>query len=65
MTEQSINHEFDFWLGEWELTWGEDDHGTNHIKRIMEGAVIHENFESEGYQGMSVSVFSKEDGHWH
>jgi hypothetical protein len=27
----------------------------------MNDAVVHENFESEGYKGMSVSVFSKEE----
>ena len=65
MTEETINHEFDFWLGEWELTWGENEHGTNRIERIMDGAVIQENFEGDGYKGMSVSVFSKEDSRWH
>ena len=65
MLEENINHEFDFWLGEWELTWGENEHGTNRIERIMDGAVIQENFEGDGYKGMSVSVFSKEDSHWH
>ncbi len=67
MTQKNINinHEFDFWLGDWELSWGENDHGTNHIERIMDDAVILENFESDGYMGMSVSVFSKEDSRWH
>ena len=49
MAEQSINNEFDFWLGEWYLTWGENDRGINRIERIMDGAVVQENFESEGY----------------
>lgn len=65
MTEENTNHEFDFWLGEWDLTWGEDKHATNHILQIMDGAVIQENFESPGYKGMSVSVFNKEDNRWH
>ncbi len=65
MTGEITNYEFDFWLGEWELTWGENDRGINRIERIMNGAVIQENFESEEYKGMSVSVFSKEDNHWH
>jgi hypothetical protein len=65
MTEEITNHEFDFWIGEWELTWGEDKHGTNLIDRVMDGVVIQENFKSDGYHGMSVSVFSKEDSCWH
>ena len=65
MTKDILNHEFDFWLGDWELTWGENDHGTNRIERIMDGAAIQEKFEGDGYKGMSVSVFSKEDNRWH
>ena len=65
MTKEILNHEFDFWLGDWELTWGENDHGTNRIERIMDGAAIQEKFEGDEYKGMSVSVFSKEDNRWH
>lgn len=65
MAEEQIHHEFDFWLGDWELTWGENNRGTNRIERIMNGAVVQENFEGDDYRGMSVSVFSKEDNRWH
>jgi hypothetical protein len=30
-------NQFDFWLGEWEATWGEDSKGTNHVQRILDG----------------------------
>ena len=59
------NHEFDFWIGTWDLTWGEGVHGTNRIESILDGAVVQENFEGDGLLGMSVSVFSKEDSRWH
>jgi hypothetical protein len=65
MTSDSINHEFDFWIGNWECTWGENQRGTNRVERTMDGAVIQENFEGDGLIGMSVSVFSKEDARWH
>jgi hypothetical protein len=67
MDSDSTNHEFDFWLGEWDLTWGEEGTGTNRIERIMDGAVIQENFEGGDppLRGMSVSVFSREDNRWH
>jgi len=65
MNDDSLNDEFDFWIGEWELTWGENNHGTNRIEKVMGGAVIQENFETDGYQGLSVSVFSREDHRWH
>ncbi len=58
------NHEFDFWLGEWNVYWG-DKQGTNRVESVLDGAVIHENFDGDGLIGTSVSVFSKEDNRWH
>jgi uncharacterized protein DUF1579 len=62
----------DFWVGEWDLTWpgqnaGETAHGTNSIKRILDGCVVQENFsagESGGLRGTSVSIFDAKSGHW-
>ena len=59
------NHEFDFWIGEWDVTWGEGVRGTNRVEKILDGAAIQENFNGDGLIGMSVSVFSKEDDRWH
>jgi len=64
--------QFDFWVGEWELTWpgerpGETGHGTNSIKRIMDGCVVQENFsggDSMHLRGTSVSTFDANTGHW-
>ena len=47
--------QFDFWVGEWDLTWGEDGRGTNVITREYDGCVVRERFETEGFRGMSVS----------
>src|ERR1700678_4246829 len=46
VTEQK---EFDFWLGEWDLTWpgqhaGEVGHGTNSVQRTLDGCVVQEGF---------------------
>ena len=64
--------EFDFWVGEWDLTWpgqnkGDVGHGTNSIKRIMDGCVVQENFsggESMHMRGTSVSTFDLKSRHW-
>ena len=58
--------EFDFWIGEWDLTWGEDGTGTNIVTREYGGCVIRENFSAPGmgFQGMSVSVFDPNAGVW-
>lgn len=56
--------QFDFWLGEWKVTWGEDGTGTNHIERILDGKIIQENFIAPGLQGISVSVYDPERSLW-
>ena len=64
--------EFDFWVGEWELAWpgankGEMGHGTNTIKRIMDGCVVQENFsggDSMHLRGTSLSTFDLRSHHW-
>jgi hypothetical protein len=51
--------QFDFWIGEWDVTWADGGKGTNTISRILDDRVIHESFNaspSGPLQGMSVSV---------
>jgi hypothetical protein len=67
--------QFDFWLGEWELTWpagqmggveGEQGRGTNSISRLYDGMVIEENFAlaDRSFEGHSVSVYDESTGRW-
>lgn len=67
--------QFDFWLGEWDLSWpaeqtgGEGDErgtGTNHIERLFGDCAIEENFATDdgGFQGHSVSVYDSAAGIW-
>lgn len=71
--EISPEEYFDFWIGEWNLTWTEPDSSTgtgiNKVERILGGAVIKENFEgltgsSAGYIGKSYSVYKQRTGEW-
>ena len=57
-------NQFDFWLGEWDVQWGEDDCGTNRIERVLGGKVIQENFSARELIGMSVSCFDPERQLW-
>ncbi len=59
--------QFDFWLGEWDLTWGEDGIGQNTITTRYDGCVIEENFDgapSMDFKGMSVSTFNPQIRKW-
>lgn len=64
--------QFDFWIGDWKLTWpgdkpGEIAHGTNHIRRVLDGCVVQENFdggEDMHLRGTSVSTFDMHSGKW-
>lgn len=67
--------QFDFWLGEWSLSWpaeqsggkpGGRGEGSNRIERLFGNCVISENFETSdaGFRGHSVSVFDERMGLW-
>lgn len=67
--------QFDFWLGEWDLSWpaeqtsgqaGEVGHGTNTITRLFGDCVIEENFAfaDQSFLGRSVSVYDAQAGMW-
>lgn len=68
----SQQKQLEFWVGDWDLTWpgqkaGETGHGTNSIKRIMDGCVVQENFsggDSLHLRGTSFSTFDARSGHW-
>lgn len=67
--------QFDFWVGEWELTWKGGQGGTpenetgravNVIRKILGGCVIEENFSAPlgAYLGKSWSVYQPATGQW-
>jgi len=61
--------DFDFWLGRWRASWGEDGaHGTNTITKEYGGRVVYERFDGRPgaeFTGMSVSVYDEADGCWY
>lgn len=63
--------DFDFWIGEWDLSWSDGSHevhGHNVISRVLNDRVILEEFDGRpgaDLRGMSVSTISPETGLWH
>lgn len=52
--------EFDFWIGEWEVSAPDGKQaGTNHIEKILGDCVIFENWQSanSGYSGKSFNTY--------
>ena len=59
--------QFDFWLGEWDLAWGDGECGTNSIYLDFDDRVIVESFDgrpSIELQGMSISTYDEATGSW-
>jgi hypothetical protein len=59
--------QFDFWLGDWDVTWGEGERGRNRVEAILDGQVVLENFDGQPaspLRGLSVSVYSPALDRW-
>ncbi len=63
--------QFDFWLGEWNCEWedqnGETQQSSNLVRKILNDKVIEENFNgSPGMNliGQSYSVYDVNSGKW-
>jgi len=54
------NAQFDFWMGDWNLTWSDSIHGTNHIEKIFGNCTLQENFNdpTTNYSGKSWTVYN-------
>ena len=61
------SRQLDFWIGEWDLTYGNGGKGRNRITKILDGCVILEEFSgAPGVQldGRSFSTFDRTAGRW-
>lgn len=67
--------QFDFWVGEWDLSWpaeqaggreGDRQTGYNRINELFGDCVIEENFTTDdaSFRGHSVSVYDEAGGVW-
>ena len=68
MSELPPERQLDFWLGEWEVRWGEGERGTNRVHRVLGGKVIQEDFDARpalDFRGRSVSVYREAYKEWH
>jgi hypothetical protein len=63
-----VNHDFDFWAGDWEVTNQANGKiaGHNRIELKHDGRVLVENYTTPGaYTGMSVNAYDGQAKRWH
>lgn len=60
------HHEFDFWLGEWEVRSADGDFlGHNEIRRVAGGCGLLESWRGvSGVEGMSINAYDGDRGTW-
>jgi hypothetical protein len=55
----------DFWLGEWRVVVGEQQVGTNRIRKVLDGCAITEDWaDARGGMGRSLFYVSPATGQW-
>lgn len=61
------HRQFDFWLGEWEVTGAKGNKaGTNRIQAINGGCALREEWTgATGFTGTSLNAFDASSGRWH
>ncbi len=60
--------QFDFWVGDWELSWkdpkGNTQTGSNKIVKVLSDCIVQENFKGPGLDGRSWSVYDPKTKKW-
>jgi hypothetical protein len=61
------HHQFDFWIGDWEVTLPNGKHaGTNRIEPILTGCVLRETWSGAGgMHGTSYNIYDAAGRRWH
>lgn len=58
--------QFDFWVGNWNVTIGDHQAGTNLVTLEEDGCVVHEHWTgSKGGTGQSFNFYDRRDRKWH
>src|SRR5262249_28674004 len=65
----SENHQFDFWIGDWDaFDVGNDKTPSAHVRvdRILDGCVLHEDYQdTNGHKGQSLTIYDAPRKLWH
>jgi len=60
------HHQFDFWIGDWQVTAAGKPVGTNRIDALLDGCALLENWVGAGgVRGHSLNFYDPARGRWH
>jgi hypothetical protein len=62
------HRQFDFWIGQWDVTANGQAAGTNAIRPVHDGCALHESWQGAGEGGISGSsynIYDQASGRWH
>ena len=61
------HRQFDFWLGQWTVTAGDQPAGANRIEKRHGGCVLAEHWTSArgNFSGSSFNIYDSASGRWH
>jgi hypothetical protein len=58
-------HQFDFWLGDWDVSVGGARAGQSHVEKILNDCVVFENWTgASGYTGKSFNLYDAQKKRW-
>ena len=58
--------QFDFWVGDWNVTVKEKQAGTNDVVLTLDGCLVQEHWVGKGGSvGQSFNFYDRTDGKWH
>jgi tetratricopeptide (TPR) repeat protein len=57
--------QFDFWVGDWDVTVGGVRAGQSHVEKILNGCIVFENWTgASGYVGKSFNLYDAQKKRW-
>ncbi|MEE4216757.1 MAG: hypothetical protein V2I48_04060 [Xanthomonadales bacterium] len=62
------HHQFDFWLGDWNVSADGLPAGTNSVQSIQGGCALQEHWKGSGIGGISgtsFNIYDRDSGNWH
>lgn len=62
------HRQFDFWIGDWDVSSNGKPAGTNSIQSIHDGCALQENWQGAGpggISGTSFNIYDQATGRWH